>query len=354
MAESGMFKDARQPFQAMTKLMLGRDLGLSATASMTGIYLVEGRIELGSNLQAQMIRTWLGLGGERYDFEVEGPTDEGCAVTIYRANPGVTYGDRDNYERLGRAVFAKADAQKAGLLGKDNWKKYPRNMYFARAMSNAIAFFCPEVTGGVRLYAQGEISGDTDPGARAVDVGNFEARAEAMAAHEQPPEQQPEQPSEHGIADAHVVEDEPLTPEQQAEVERLDQEFGVTAPWTAEDVAEVNNVAEALAEQRREDPQAVQAEPTAPTPEGFSGQSETAFAEASLRPPQPQQAEPQRMSVEEVQNLQALVHQGLLEIGEGENVIAARLRGAKENPVALQNLLRFIENKKQQMEAQNG
>ena len=31
---------------------------------------------------------------------------------------------------------------------KDNYKNYPRNMYFARALSNACRWYCPEVIQG--------------------------------------------------------------------------------------------------------------------------------------------------------------------------------------------------------------
>lgn len=309
LARGGLFPDARQTFQAMTKLVLGRDLGLSATAAMTGIYIVEGRPELGSNLQAQMIRTWLGLGGERYDYEVEGPTETACAVTVYRVNPGVTYGDKENYQRLGRAEFTIEDAQRANLIKpKSAWATYPKNMLFARAISNAIAFFCPEVTGGVRLYAPGE-AGNADPGARAVDVGDLAARTAAVQ----------EQERVENVTDAEVIEDaaDVLTPEQQAEIDRLDREYGETMP-------DVDEVAQAT----------------------VAGQQESFAGEPQPEPETPQVQE----ESEDPDYLSRLVHQGLIEIGEGDKVIEARLRGAGQNVTALKNLLKFIDNKKQQME----
>jgi hypothetical protein len=303
MAASGMFADARQEFQAMTKLVLGRDLGLSATAAMTGIYIFDNKVELSSNLQAQMIRTWLGLGGERYDYSVDEHTSEKCVITIYRVPAGVVYGnlEREGYDRLGTGEFTMEDAKRASLASKAVWKNYPMNMLFARAMSNAIAFHCPEVTGGVRLYAPGEVSQSEDPGARAVStVGDFANRTEAI---------QPEatEPPAETITDAQVVDEPALTPEQQAEMDRLDQEFGATIPEDEPPPAEP---------------------PPAAEPE----------------PP------PAAANEEQLMALQALVQQGLMEIGENETVIQARLRGTGRNETALRNLLKFIENKKQQME----
>jgi hypothetical protein len=37
--------------------------------------------------------------------------------------------------------------------------KFPRNMLFARAMSNGVKWYCPDVTSGVTVYSEGEISG---------------------------------------------------------------------------------------------------------------------------------------------------------------------------------------------------
>ena len=45
-------------------------------------------------------------------------------------------------------MFNFKDAAKAGLVNKDVWKNYTRNMLFARAISNACRFFCPEVISG--------------------------------------------------------------------------------------------------------------------------------------------------------------------------------------------------------------
>lgn len=349
MAASGMFADARQEFQAMTKLVLGRDLGLSATAAMTGIYIFDNKVELSSNLQAQMIRTWLGLGGERYDYSVDEHTDEKCVITIYRVPAGAVYGnpEKEGYERLGTGEFSMDDARRVKVRGKaladkDVWQNYPKNMLFARAISNAIAFHCPEVTGGVRLYAPGEASMvEEDPGARAVaGVGNFQARQEALErqGEAERPEGEPE--AEDGIQDAQVVEDEPqatapLTPEQQAEQDRLDAEFGANAPWATNEAGEIV------------DP--------APVESSTAAQVQPEQAAGAAPPPAqepPAQQVPAQPTQQQIMELQGLVHQGLIEIGENEKVIEARMRGAGSNPTALQNLLKFIDNKKQQLAAQ--
>jgi hypothetical protein len=343
MARSGMFADARQEFQAMTKLVLGRDLGLSATAAMTGIYIFDNKVELSSNLQAQMIRTWLGLGGERYDYSVDEHTDDTCVISIYRVPAGVVYGNPEKvgYDKLGTGEFTRADAVRAGLANKPVWKNYPMNMLFARAMSNAIAFHCPEVTGGVRLYAPGEVSGSEDPGARAVaGVGDFQNRQGTLERRDAAGEPEPEP------QDAEVVHDEPeppvpypdpLTPEQRAEQDRLDATYGETAPWESVEGTITEDPAEVVS---------------------ASATAAAMAAEAAAAPPAEEPAfeadgEEQK---EDPETLKAFVVQGLIEIGENEKMIEARLRGAGNNVQAMRNLLKFIESKKQQKtkEAEGG
>jgi hypothetical protein len=51
-------------------------------------------------------------------------------------------------QTIGVSSFTMEDAKRAGLSGGDNWKKYPRNMLFARAMSNGAKWYCPDVFGG--------------------------------------------------------------------------------------------------------------------------------------------------------------------------------------------------------------
>lgn len=293
LAASGMFKDARQEFQAMAKLVLGRDLGLSATAAMTGIHIVEGRPELSANLQAQMIRTYLGLGGERYDYSVDKHDETACTITIYRLVP--TPGGGMQRQALGTETFTIEDAAKAGLTGKDNWKKYPKNMVFARCVSNAIAFYCPEVTGGVRLYHEGEI--EAGGGGRGPD---FDARATAM---EDTAAATPE--ADDGAGD--VIQD--------AEV-------------VADDVETV--AAEVVAEAEA----AFEAEPE-PTFEEGPGEVVTSEGEPVPEPAPEMDATAMRARAVNL----------LLEVGERDELIEARLRGAGQNQRALANLIAYAEGK---------
>ncbi len=156
LAMSGFFKDARQAEQAFAKLVFGRDLGLSATQAMTDIHIIDGKPEMSANLQAAKVRA-----SERYDYRVLEHDLTKCSIEIGEGKAP----KRDETgqwlpwpESLGVSTFTMEDAKRAKLDGKANWKSYPKNMLFARALSNGVAFHCPDVMNGIRVYAEGEIA----------------------------------------------------------------------------------------------------------------------------------------------------------------------------------------------------
>lgn len=156
LAASGFFKDARDASQAFAKMIFGRDLGLSATQAMTDIYIVEGKPEMSANLQASKVRS-----SERYEYRVLELTEQRCEIQF----------TQQGEELHPTSVFTIEDAKTAELVKpKSGWIKYPRNMLFARAMSNGVAFHCPDVMNGIRVYAEGEISAPPQAAIQAPDA----------------------------------------------------------------------------------------------------------------------------------------------------------------------------------------
>jgi hypothetical protein len=131
-AKSGYFQDARDAAQAVVKMLAGSELGFGPVASMTGIYIVKGRVTLSANLMASAVKR-----SGRYNYRVKTLTDDACEIVFY-----------DGKDELHPpSVFTMEDAKRAGLVN-DNYRKFSRNMLFARAMSNGVKFHCPDVTGG--------------------------------------------------------------------------------------------------------------------------------------------------------------------------------------------------------------
>ena len=159
--ESGMFPDLKSEAQAIVKIQAGAELGIEPFASMTGIDIVQGKPRINANLQAGLIK-----GSKRYDFKTIEHTDQVCVLEFYGSRGG------EVWHMLGRSEFTMKEAQQAGLTHKDNWKKHPKNMLFARALSNGAKWFCADVflTG---VYSEAD-EFDTTPVVQ-VDTAGLEA-----------------------------------------------------------------------------------------------------------------------------------------------------------------------------------
>lgn len=136
---SGFFSDARDAAQAIVKVMAGQELGFPPIASMTGVYIVKGKVSLSANLIAAAIKR-----SGRYNYRVRQLDDEGCSIDFF-----------EGAENIGNSKFTREDAVKAGLMS-ENYKKFPRNMFFARTLSNGAKWFCPDVFGGP-IYTPDEL-----------------------------------------------------------------------------------------------------------------------------------------------------------------------------------------------------
>ena len=140
---SGYFKDVRDVAQAAVKIMAGNELGIPPIAAMRGFDMVQGQLSMRSHLMAAMIKK-----SGRYDYKVLDSTGESCSIEFF-----------DKGESCGISTFDKADASAAGLTGREPWKKFPKAMYYNRAMSQGAKMFCPNLFLGA-VYDEGEIDGD--------------------------------------------------------------------------------------------------------------------------------------------------------------------------------------------------
>ena len=150
MAESKYF-DATNAAQAIVKVMAGRELGLGAFASMSGIHIIQGKPALGANLLASLIKN-----DPRYDYRVAELTGKRCEIIFY-----------ENAAEVGRSEFTADDAKRVGTKNMD---KFPKNMLFARAISNGAKWYTPGIFGGAPVYTPEELGADTDEDGNIIDV----------------------------------------------------------------------------------------------------------------------------------------------------------------------------------------
>jgi hypothetical protein len=145
LAASGFFADSREGAQAAVKVMAGQELGFGPIASMTGIYIVKGRVTLSANLMAAAIKRH-----PAYTFRVTEHTATVCTIDFY-----------EDGEKIGTSSFSMDDAKTAGLTGSETYKKFPKNMLYARALSNGAKWYCPDVFGGA-IYTPDELGEEVD------------------------------------------------------------------------------------------------------------------------------------------------------------------------------------------------
>jgi len=143
--QSGYWSEVGSGSKAMVKVMAGREMGIGAFTAMQGINIIKGKLQLTANLLASMVKM-----SDKYDYRVRELTNEICRLEFFLLVNG------QEPESLGFSDFSWGDAQTAGLATGNVWKSYPRNMMFARAMSNGVNLHCPDVTKGIRAYTEGD------------------------------------------------------------------------------------------------------------------------------------------------------------------------------------------------------
>ncbi|MFI8696723.1 hypothetical protein [Dietzia maris] len=214
--QSGMFKGDRgvsleqQVYQAGVKIIAGVEFGIQPFAAIRGINIINGNAEMSANLMAAKVKKH-----PKYDYRVKQWDTTGCVITFYEIPyPGAP---RDQWDELGDSSFNEEDAKAAGLLSNQTWRKFPRNMYFARAISNGVRIYTPDVFYGAPVYVEGEISGE------------FESKPE-----EAPETTPPPKPSKADAIEGEVViGDEPTDPLQDKldRIAELSEELGHGPDW---------------------------------------------------------------------------------------------------------------------------
>ena len=144
LVRAGTFKDTRSAEQAVAKVLAGRERGLPPIKSMTHVYVVNGKVSMSSALIGAQIRQH-----PLYDYAVVAHTDEACSIEFMYKNVVA-----------GTSSFSMEDAQLADLVKPGSpWVKFPRNMLFARALTNGARWYCPDVFGGA-IYTPDEVGAE--------------------------------------------------------------------------------------------------------------------------------------------------------------------------------------------------
>jgi hypothetical protein len=157
-ARSGSFRDVHNPEQAMVKIQLGAEHGFSMMASLCNIHIIEGKPSMSAGLIAAKVKQ-SGI----YRFVVKTSTAVLCELQFFEREDRSPTGA---WFECGVVTWTIEEAKQADLLGdkKPNWKRYPSDMLFARALTRGVRRFCPDLFFG-SIYTPEELGDTVDIGA---------------------------------------------------------------------------------------------------------------------------------------------------------------------------------------------
>lgn len=133
---SGLFPNDKDIAKAITKIIAGQEIGLPAFQAMSSIYFINGvramnYAVIGAKIQESGI----------YRYNVVELDNKHCIIDWEEKRD-------DEWVKVGRSKFDEDDAKAAGLLGKDNWKKWGEAMFFARALTKGQRMYAPAIFNG--------------------------------------------------------------------------------------------------------------------------------------------------------------------------------------------------------------
>jgi hypothetical protein len=159
MSASGFFSDSKAASQAIVKILAGMELGFGPFASMVGVHIIKEKPTLAANLMAAAVKR-----SGKYNYKVVKHDENECHLEFYEL-----WGDK--WEKVGDSIFTIADAKKAQVYESNpNWKKYPRNQLFARAMSNGQKWYAPDAFNGATVYTPDEMGAVVNEEGNVIDV----------------------------------------------------------------------------------------------------------------------------------------------------------------------------------------
>lgn len=146
---SGLVKPNETLGNVVAKMSLGRNLGIPDIASLTGINITEkGGILVSAAVLHLLIKV-----SKKYKIKVRQRDEKGASIEVFERDP-----INNEWESCGVPVsFGPNDAKRAGLDGRETYKKWPIDMYFNRALAAAFRTYCADCMLGVPMYLPEEI-----------------------------------------------------------------------------------------------------------------------------------------------------------------------------------------------------
>lgn len=140
--------------QAMTIAIKGLEVGMPMMQSFSHINIIGGKPVISAEGMNFLIKK--NCRAARIDILER--TQEKCRIRATRPNSAPA-----DFE------FTMDDAKKAELLANPSWKKYPKNMLFARCFSDMARVMFPDCLGGIS-YTPEEMGAVVDEDGQVIDI----------------------------------------------------------------------------------------------------------------------------------------------------------------------------------------
>ena len=129
-------KSVGTPEAAFAIIATGRELGMTAMQSLRSIHVIEGKPTLSADLVAALVKSRGDIC--KYFLLTQSTVTTATYETQRVGDPKPT-----------TMSFTIEDAQRAGLTGKDNWRKYPAAMLRARCITALARAVYPDLAMGI-------------------------------------------------------------------------------------------------------------------------------------------------------------------------------------------------------------
>lgn len=145
-------------YESALKAHVARELGISSAAALNGVYIIEGKPSISPALAWALIVSHPQFDGYTEKRMTNANGDfHGWEITLKRKN-GVQATRRFTMDDASRITVNKAGGK---LSEKDNWKNYPENVCYWRAMGFTQDIVWPDVTLGMKR--SDELGADISP-----------------------------------------------------------------------------------------------------------------------------------------------------------------------------------------------
>ena len=149
LSQSGLIPQGlNTPEKVCVALQWGHELGLSPMVAVNNIAVINGKPTLSADIMGAVVKRSPEYGG--IEWIKNSDTEAECKITRILPN-----GKTESIV----SRFSMEDATKAGLAGRDVWRKYPRRMLKHRCLSYGLKDMFPDLLAG--LYTPEEMESIT-------------------------------------------------------------------------------------------------------------------------------------------------------------------------------------------------